>query len=54
MKEELITDVIQQMLPYLDNAQIKRLTQAMEFILFRYEVTSAEERREVDDSKSHR
>ncbi len=50
MKEELITDVIQQMLPYLDNAQIKRLTQAMEFILFRYEVTSAEERREVDDS----
>lgn len=50
MKEELITDVIQQMLPYLDNSQIKRLTQAMELILFRYEVTSAEERREVDDS----
>ena len=25
MKEELITGVMQQMLPYLDNAQLKRL-----------------------------
>ena len=30
MKDELITDVMQQMLPYLDNAQLKQLRQVME------------------------
>lgn len=39
MKEELITGVMQQMLPYLDNAQLKRLKQVMEQILFYYEKT---------------
>ena len=27
MKEELMTEVMQQMLPYLDNAQLKQLKQ---------------------------
>jgi integrase/recombinase XerD len=50
MKEELITGVMQQMLPYLDNAQLKQLRQVMEQTLFRYEVTGAEVKPEEDDS----
>ena len=30
MKQELMTEVMQQMLPYLDNAQLKQLRQVME------------------------
>ena len=30
MKQELITEVMQQMLLYLDNAQLKQLKQVME------------------------
>ena len=50
MKEELITGVMQQMLPYLDNAQLKRLKQVMEQILFYYEITDAEVKQVEDDS----
>ena len=34
MKEELMTEVMQQMLPYLDNAQLKQLRQVMEQTLY--------------------
>ena len=34
MKEELMTEVMQQMLPYLDNAQLKQLRQVMEQALY--------------------
>jgi len=50
MKEELITGVMQQMLPYLDNAQLKRLKQVMQQILFYYEITDAEVKQVEDDS----
>lgn len=50
MKEELITGVMQQMLPYLDNAQLKQLKQVMEQILFYYEITDAEVKQIEDDS----
>lgn len=50
MKEELITGVMQQMLPYLDNAQLKQLKQVMEQILFYYEITDAEVKQVEDDS----
>ena len=50
MKEELITVVMQHMLPYLDNAQLKRLKQVMEQILFYYEITDAEVKQVEDDS----
>ena len=50
MKEELMTEVMQQMLPYLDNAQLKQLRQVMEQTLYHYEVTGAEARPEEDDS----
>lgn len=41
MKNELITDIVQQMLPYLDNLQIKKLQQVLEHALFRYEIIEA-------------
>lgn len=50
MKHELMTEVMQQMLPYLDNAQLKQLRQVMEQALFHYEVTVAEVKPEEDDS----
>ena len=51
MKEEIVTEVMQQMLPYLDNAQLKQLKQVMEQTLFHYEVNRAEAMSEEDDSK---
>ena len=34
MKEELVTEVMQQMLPYLDTAHLKHLRQEIEHDLF--------------------
>ena len=51
MKEELITAVIQEMLPHLNNSQLKQLRQVMEQVLYHYEVTGAESKLEEDDSK---
>ena len=39
MKEELISEIMQRMLPYLDNAQLKHLKQAMELTLNAYDVS---------------
>ena len=50
MKKELMTKVMQQMLPYLDNAQLKQLRQVMEQVLYHYEVTGTEVKPEEDDS----
>jgi site-specific recombinase XerD len=50
MKIELITEVMQLMLPVLDNAQLKQLKQVMEQTLLRYVVTHVEEQPEEDDS----
>lgn len=50
MKQELMTEVMQQMLPYLDNVQLKLLRQVIEQTLFHYEVTGAEFKSEEDDS----
>ena len=50
MKQELMTEVMQQMLPYLDNAQLKQLRQVMEQALYHYEVTGTEVKPEEDDS----
>ena len=51
MKEEIVTEVMQHMLPYLDNAQLKQLKQVMEQTLFHYEVNKADTKPEEDDSK---
>lgn len=50
MKEELITEVLQQMLPYLDNAQLKQLRQTMGQALCHYDVTEKQTQPEEDDS----
>lgn len=50
MKKELITEVMQQMLPYLDNAQLKQLKQGLEQTLFHYEVSGAKAKPEEDNS----
>lgn len=39
MKQELIKDVIQDMLPYLNNAQSEKLQEVLQFVLTSYEVT---------------
>ena len=52
MKEELMEEVMQSMLLYLDNAQMKQLRQAMEHVLSRYDVTELEKKPEEDDSNN--
>ena len=52
MKEELMTEVMQHMLSYLDNAQLKQLRQVMEHALCRYNVTELEIKPEEDDSNN--
>ena len=39
MKQDLIKDVVQVMLPYLNNAQSERLQEVLQYTLVRYEVT---------------
>lgn len=39
MKQDLIKDVVQGMLPYLNNAQSERLQEVLQYTLARYEVT---------------
>ena len=51
MKNELITEVMQLMLPVLDNAQLKQLKQVMDQALYRYKVIGMETKQEEDDSK---
>ena len=50
MKEELVTEVLQQMLPYLDNAQLRQLRQTMEQALCHYDVKQSQAQPEEDDS----
>ena len=52
MREELMTEVMQHMLSYLDNVQMKQLRQVMEHALCRYNVTELEIKPEEDDSNN--
>ena len=51
MKEELMKEVMQQMLPYLDNVKMKQLKIAMEQALFHYDVFGVNINQDKDDSK---
>lgn len=44
MKQNLITDVVQEMLPYLNNAQLKRLQEVLQHSLVNYEIAENENR----------
>ncbi len=39
MKKELIKDVVQDMLPFLNNAQCEKLQEVLQYIFAKYEVT---------------
>ena len=43
MKQQIIIDVMQQMLPHLDNAQMQKLQKVLEYTLHGCEITVLEE-----------
>ena len=50
MKEEIVSEVVQQMRPFLNNVEVKKLKEVLEHTLFYYEVSAATVERE-DDSE---
>ena len=42
MKQNLINDVIQEMLPFINNAQVEKLKEVMQYTLFNYDVVESE------------
>lgn len=50
MREEIISEIVQQMLAYLDNAQLKQLKQVLEKSLCQYEIVSSIPVLETEDS----
>lgn len=50
MKQQIIVDVVQQMLPYLDNAQLIELQKVLEYTLFDYEITKQEGKEATNDN----
>jgi phage integrase family protein len=44
MKDNLIKDVVQKMLPYLNNAQTQKLQKTLQYILVNYEVTKTQDK----------
>ena len=46
MKQNLINDVMQAMLPYLNNDQLEKLQKVMQYVLFQYEITKTEKNSE--------
>lgn len=51
MKGEIVSEVVQQMLPFLDNVGIKKLQEVLEHTLFYYEVTTSTAEREDDSDE---
>ena len=51
MKEEIVSEVVQQMRPFLDNVEVKKLKEVLEHTLFYYEVSAATVEREDDSEK---
>lgn len=50
MREEIVSEIVQQMLAYLDNAQLKQLKQVLEKSLCQYEIVSSIPVLETEDS----
>ena len=50
MKRQIITDVVQQMLPHLDNAQLKQLQKVLEYTLLGCNITKQEEKETTNDN----
>lgn len=47
MKQDLIKDVVQGMLPYLNNAQSERLQEVLQYTLVSYEVTENKQQEKI-------
>ena len=50
MKQQIISEVVQQMLPHLDNAQMQQLQKVLENTLFGCEITVQTEKKDTDDN----
>lgn len=50
MKHEIMTEILQKMLPYLNNIQSKQLQQVLEHTLFQYEIVENTTVKEDDDT----
>ena len=50
MKQQFMKEVMQQMMPYLDNAQLKQLERVMEQSFFHYEITELLVEQDKDDN----
>ena len=46
MKQNLVNDIMQAMLPYLNNDQLEKLQKVMQYVLFQYEITKTEKNSE--------
>lgn len=49
MKQNLTTDIVQGMLPYLNNAQIERLQEVLQYALFDYMITKSERNEKIKE-----
>ena len=50
MKQQIVIDVMQQMLPYLDNEQMKQLQKVLEYTLFNCEITKTKKEESTNDN----
>ena len=50
MQQQIIINVMQQMLPHLDNAQMQQLQKVLEIALFNCEITAQTEKKDTDDN----
>ena len=50
MQQQIIINVMQQMLPHLDNAQMQKLQKVLEIALFNCEITAQTEKKDTDDN----
>lgn len=49
MKQNLINDVVQEMLPFLNNAQTEKLQSVLQHVLFDYEITESESKHQTEE-----
>ena len=49
MKQKIVKEVLQNMLPYLDNAQLEQLKTAIDSVLTKYEITDEQESKPNED-----
>ena len=51
MKQKIMEGIVQQMLPYLNNVQLQKLQEVLEYSFYNYEISSKEEETEDDSLK---